>query len=92
MEDSRTHLVIEGKVQGVFYRASAKEKADLLGLSGYVRNLNNGSVEVIAEGKHEDINQLIEWCWTGPTNARVTDIKITFSPLIGEFHNFHIQY
>ncbi len=92
MEDRRAHLVIEGKVQGVFYRASAKEKADSLGLGGYIRNLTNGSVEVIAEGKHEDINQLIEWCLTGPANARVTDIKITFSPPIGEFNNFHIQY
>ncbi len=92
MEDKRLHLVIEGKVQGVFYRASARDKAASLGLSGYVKNLAGGSVELVAEGTPEKLDQLVAWCRGGPPNAQVTDIKTTFSPAIGEFDNFHIQY
>ena len=55
MEDKRLHLIIEGKVQGVFYRASAMEKAVSLGLSGFVRNLPGGEVELVAEGNREDL-------------------------------------
>lgn len=92
MEDKRVHLIIEGKVQGVFYRASAMEKAVSLGLSGFVRNLPGGEVELVAEGSRENLDELISWCRVGPPNANVTDIKSTFSPVIGEFDNFHIQY
>lgn len=92
MEDKRVHLIIEGKVQGVFYRASAMEKAVSLGLSGFVRNLSGGEVELVAEGRRENLDELISWCRIGPPNAHVTDIKSTFSTPIGEFDNFHIQY
>ena len=92
MEDKRVHLVIEGTVQGVFYRASARDKADSLGLTGYVMNLPDGSVEAVAEGKTDSIDEFIAWCRTGPPNARVSDVKITFSSFIGEFPNFHIKY
>jgi len=92
MEDRRAHLIIEGKVQGVFYRASAKDTAVTLGLTGYVKNLPDGFVELVAEGSPGKLNQLIEWCKDGPVNARVAEVKTTFSPSIGEFDNFHIEY
>jgi len=92
MEEKRAHLIIEGKVQGVFYRASARDKAVTLALSGFVKNLPGGSVELVAEGNQEKLELLIAWCRVGPPNAQVTDIKTTFSPPIGEFDNFHIQY
>lgn len=92
MEDKRVHLVIEGRVQGVFYRASAKDKADALGLTGYVRNLPDGSVEAVAEGDLTNLNEFISWCRSGPPNADVQDVKVAFSPFIGEFPNFHIKY
>ena len=92
MEDRRAHLVIEGRVQGVFYRASAKDRADSLGLTGYVKNLPDGSVEAVAEGSADNINEFIAWCRTGPPNADVSDVRVTFSPFIGEFQNFHIKY
>ena len=92
MEDKRAHLIIAGKVQGVFYRASAKDKAVSLGLKGYVKNLPGGSVELVAEGSPEKLNQLIEWCKDGPANAKVNEVNTTFSPSIGEFDNFHIEY
>ena len=92
LEDRNTHLLIVGKVQGVFYRASAKDTAVTLGLTGYVKNLPDGFVEIVAEGSPGKLNQLIEWCKAGPANARVTDVKTTISPSIGEFDNFHIEY
>ena len=92
MEDMRVHLIIEGKVQGVFYRASAMEKAVSLGLTGVVRNLPDGSVELFAEGSRDKLDLLVEWCRTGPPNAKVTEVKTAFSSPIGEFDNFHIQY
>ena len=92
MEDRRAHLIVVGKVQGVFYRATARDTAVSLGLTGYVKNLPDGFVELVAEGSPEKLNLLIEWCKEGPVNARVTEVKTTFSPSIGEFDNFHIKY
>ncbi len=92
MEDKRVHIIIESRVQGVFYRASARDEALTLELTGFVKNLPGGSVELVAEGNPEKLDQLIQWCRVGPPNAQVTDIKTTFSPPIGEFDNFHIQY
>ncbi len=92
MEERRAHLIIEGKVQGVFYRASARDTAVSLGLTGYVKNLPDGFVELVAEGSPEKLNMLIEWCKQGPVNARVTEVKAKISPSIGEFDNFHIEY
>lgn len=92
MEDKRVHLIVEGKVQGVFYRASARDTAVSLGLKGYVKNLPDGNVELVAEGLRGKLDQIIEWCKTGPADANVTEIRTTFSASIGEFDNFHIQY
>ena len=82
-------LIVEGKVQGVFYRQSAKEKADKLGITGTVRNLKNGDVEIIATGAAGQLEQLIQWCNQGPPRAVVTNI--TSTPLtLQTFHNFII--
>ena len=82
-------LIIEGNVQGVFYRQSAKEKADKLGISGTVRNLKDGSVEIIATGNPGQLEQLIQWCNLGPPKAVVTNITSTPLPL-QPFNNFVI--
>ena len=71
MIDSAVHVVIHGKVQGVFFRASAEVRASELCLAGWVRNLSNGTVEVYVEGKREAINLFIEWCRKGPPTAKV---------------------
>ncbi|HYH15050.1 MAG TPA: acylphosphatase [Flavisolibacter sp.] len=70
------HLLIKGKVQGVFYRASAKEKADQLHLTGWVKNTEDGHVEAVASGPQEAIDQFITWCKQGPKKAVVTDVQI----------------
>lgn len=71
------HLVIKGKVQGVFYRASAKEKAEDLGITGWVKNTREGFVETVACGNDKAVQQFIEWCKKGPSNARVDDVVVT---------------
>lgn len=70
------HLIIKGRVQGVFYRQSAREKAQSLGLSGWVRNLPNGDVEALASGNEEAVQTFIAWCWQGPPDAEVTEVGV----------------
>ena len=63
-------------VQGVFYRASAKEKADELGLFGWVRNRNDGYVDIWVEGEDSLVQVMTEWCWQGPARARVDQVDV----------------
>jgi len=67
---------VSGRVQGVFYRQSTKEKAVELGIKGKVMNLDNGNVKIIATGTKEQLNKLIDWCKTGPPKARVTNVDV----------------
>lgn len=92
MEIARIHLFISGRVQGVFFRAYTKEVAQNLGLVGWVKNLEDGRVEIIAEGKKTDLQKLIEWCRQGPTGARVDDIEIIYEEPTNEFKSFEIKY
>lgn len=69
------HLIIKGKVQGVFYRATAKKMAEGKGVTGWVRNTPEGHVEMIASASQETLDSFIEWCREGPCAAKVKDIK-----------------
>jgi len=80
---------VSGRVQGVFYRQSTKEKAVELGIKGKVMNLDNGNVKIIATGTKEQLNKLIDWCKTGPPKARVTHVDVQELPL-QSFENFSI--
>ncbi len=71
------HLLIKGKVQGVFYRASAKDVAEQLVLTGWIRNTKEGDVEAIASGEEDRIKEFIEWCKKGPRKAEVTKVVVT---------------
>ncbi|WP_130620972.1 acylphosphatase [Dyella amyloliquefaciens] len=64
-------FLVSGRVQGVFYRASAREQALALGLSGYAKNLPNGRVEVVASGDNAALDALERWLWQGPPAAKV---------------------
>jgi len=66
---------VEGKVQGVYYRASTKDKARSLGLNGYVKNETDGSVTILASGEKAQIDDLLSWCKTGVDLARVDNIQ-----------------
>lgn len=84
------NIRVSGKVQGVFFRASAKEKAQGLNLKGFVRNDQDGSVYIEAEGEAEKLNLFMVWCGKGPASARVDHCQVNEAPL-KDFKNFAIQ-
>ena len=71
------HLIVSGRVQGVFFRDNTRKKAIELGLNGYAKNLPDGNVEIVAEGSEDRINELVEFIKNGPGIASVTGIKVT---------------
>ena len=73
----RRHVVITGRVQGVFFRDSAREQAEAHGVAGWARNRNDGAVEAVFEGSPEDVERLIDFCRTGPSRADVDDVEIS---------------
>lgn len=83
-------IIVTGKVQGVWYRQSAKEKATELGITGNVRNQPDGSVAIIATGLANQLDQFIEWCRQGPPRALVTNVEVTELPL-QSFDRFVIE-
>jgi acylphosphatase len=88
----RARILVSGKVQGVYYRQTTKEVASRNGLKGWVRNLADGRVEAVFEGDKESIDRTIEWCRTGPPNARVQAVDVSFEDYSGEFSDFRISY
>jgi acylphosphatase len=71
------HLLIKGKVQGVFYRASAKDVATQLNLNGWIRNTKEGDVEAVVTGDEDLVKEFIEWCKKGPRKAEVDKVEVT---------------
>lgn len=88
----RVHIIVSGRVQGVFFRYNTRDLAGNLGLRGYVKNLYNGDVEIIAEGNEEKLNKLIGFCKKGPESAHVTNIKIKYEKATNEFSGFEVRY
>lgn len=84
---------IAGRVQGVGFRAAARDQAEALGVGGYARNLPGGEVEVLAEGEAAAVDALVAWCRQGPRLAQVRDIRLTEEDATsGEFAHFAIRY
>ena len=83
-------LVVRGRVQGVFFRASAQREARRLGLNGWVRNRNDGSVEILAEGEETSIRELYSWAQKGPGAARVDRVDTRWRSYTGDFSEFRI--
>ena len=84
MKAKRLHVFVSGHVQGVFFRAHAKEKAQSLGLRGWVRNLPDGRVEIAAEGDVEKLTALLEWLQEGSPAARVEHLNASWEEPSGE--------
>ena len=84
------HLLIKGKVQGVFYRATARKEAEKLHLTGWVKNTGDGHVEACVTGTPEAIKLFVNWCRQGPANARVSEVAQTMMPLT-TFNSFVIE-
>lgn len=85
-------MIVKGRVQGVFFRAHTQETATRLGLTGWVRNMDDGGVEIMAEGKKPVIEKLVEWCQEGPPSARVLSVHVEWEKPTGEFDYFEITY
>ncbi len=85
------HLKITGRVQGVFFRATTKEKADSLGLTGWVKNCADGSVEVFAQGEDEKLKEFVEWCGNGPSAAKVDDVRSKKAEMDVNHTNFKVH-
>jgi len=88
----RVHVFISGKVQGVFFRAYTKQKADELGVKGWVRNLPDGRVEAVFEGEDHKVDQMVKWCWEGSPLSKVENVETKEEEYKGEFKNFEIRY
>ncbi len=92
MERKRIHIFVSGFVQGVFFRAETREKAKELSLFGWVKNLPDGRVEILAEGEKEKLEKLIEWARKGPPAAQVDNVDIKWEDYKKEFEDFKINY
>ena len=92
MDNIRVHLIIEGRVQGVWFRDSTRQEAVRLGLSGWVKNRFDGTVEVVAEGPRERVETLVTWCHHGPPAAGVTGVREFKEDFTGEFDSFRIVF
>ncbi len=91
-EKVRVHLVVSGRVQGVFFRAKTQEKAQQLGVFGWVKNLSEDRVEAVFEGEKPQVEQLVKWAKKGPSGAIVNDLDLSWEEYQGEFTNFEIRY
>ncbi len=90
MANKRVHLVVKGRVQGVFFRAATQREARRLGVTGWVKNRNDGSVEILAEGEEDSIKEIVSWANHGPSAARVDYVDVRWRGYTGEFSDFRI--
>ncbi|MFO8084841.1 MAG: acylphosphatase [Desulfobacterales bacterium] len=88
----RAHAIISGKVQGVFFRMKTQKTAQNHGVSGWVKNKRNGTVEAVFEGEKNSVDSVIQWCKNGPAGSKVDDIDLEWEPYSGEFTEFSIRY
>ena len=84
------HLIISGKVQGVFYRQSAKKKAEELNINGWIKNTLEGNVEAMISGEKSDLDRFVEWCKSGPERAVVDEVHIHKEEFF-EFDSFRVE-
>lgn len=88
----RAHVIISGRVQGVCFRMETQHAAETLGVSGWVRNRNDGTVEALFEGDKASVEQMIQWCEKGPPLSDVKRVGVRWEKYIGEVKGFEITY
>jgi len=86
------HCIVSGHVQGVFYRAATEEQAGRLGLSGWIKNLPDGRVEVTACGNEQQLKQLQAWLWQGPAHAQVSEVGCEVVEGTDVGNDFEVRY
>lgn len=87
----RAHVYVSGEVQGVFFRDSARQKAEELGLSGWVKNLPDGRVEAVFEGSPNEVREMVRWCEGGPPHARVENVDPEYDAAHGNLSGFEVR-
>jgi acylphosphatase len=92
MAEKRAHIVVSGRVQGVFFRAYTEDAASGLGVRGWVRNLQDGRVEIMAEGDEKALKDLIIWCHRGSPMAHVSDVDVEWGEATHEFDGFRVTH
>ena len=92
MNKARAHIFISGRVQGVFFRAGTQTRAKKIEVYGFVRNLPDGRVEILAEGEKENVEKLINWLKRGSLFAKIDNVEVTWEEHKGEFGEFNIIY
>ena len=92
MSLKQIHIFVAGRVQGVFFRQSTRVLAIKNNVNGWVRNLDDGRVEIVAQGHEQDIDNLSNWCKTGPANSRVDEFDSKEESIAEEFENFEVRY
>ncbi len=88
----RARIRVYGLVQGVFFRATMRDVATSLGVTGWVRNVPDGSVEAVLEGPRDAVEKVIEWAHRGPPAAVVERVEVKWDPYKGQFRDFRIKY
>ena len=94
MQDSdlqRAHVRVSGQVQGVFFRDSTRQKAEELGLAGWVKNVPEGQVEALFEGPTEKVREMVSWCEDGPQRASVENVDTNFESAEGDLEGFQVR-
>ncbi len=86
----RIQLVVQGRVQGVFFRATAQREARQNALTGWVKNRKDGSIEMVVEGEEDAVKDFLAWANAGPSTARVDKVDIKWRSYTGEFSDFRI--
>jgi acylphosphatase len=91
-DNVRVHVIISGRVQGVFFRMETQRAARRLGVAGWVRNLPDGTVEAVLEGSRGQVDAMLDWCRQGPPSARVDDLRIEEQPAAGASEGFEVRF
>lgn len=87
----RAQVKVSGQVQGVFFRDSTRQKAEELGLAGWVKNLPDGQVEALFEGPSERVREMVRWCEEGPRHASVANVDSDFQSAAGDLEGFEVR-
>jgi acylphosphatase len=90
-DHERAHVTISGRVQGVFFRDSTRQKAEDLGLVGWVKNAPDGRVEALFQGPSRKVREMVEWCEHGPSQASVESVDADFEEARGDLEGFEVR-
>ena len=92
MPKVRAHIIISGRVQGVFFRYTMEQIASKFDVTGWAKNRFDGKVEAVLEGDKENVEKIIEWSHHGPSGAAVENVEVNWEKYTGEFKDFSIKY